>query len=124
MEIVYDPYKKVSFKSYQQYESAEVLVNRLAKSAPAGVPSRATLHWANGVLFQFVSPVPNAVISKELLDGHIIWDVIEFASMPIYRSEIQGSSERPLVTINVMDVSNHTVFGELTKWIKDHLLDK
>jgi hypothetical protein len=66
--------------------------------------------------------MPTDVISRELINGHIIWDHVDFAPMSTYKREIQGPSDRPLVTINVVDVSGHSVFDDVTKWIRDNLL--
>jgi hypothetical protein len=122
MEIEFDPYKKLSFKSYIPYESHEALIEAMCMGAPAGIPGRATLFWANGVLFRFFTFPPSEAAGKEYVSGNLVWDHIEFAPMATYIKEIQGPKDRPMFTIYVLDVSKHTTFGPLTKWIRDNLL--
>ena len=40
--------------------------------------------------------------------------------MPTFVNELK-IAERPLVSIYVVDVSKHVVFGPLTAWIKENL---
>ena len=122
MEITFDPYKKVSFRSHMGYETSEEFARALAMSRPAGVPAQMTLFWANSVLFRYFGYAPSTPLAKELVNGHLIWDHVEFAPMQTYVREIQGPPDRPLVTINVLDVSKHAVFGPITKWIHDNLI--
>lgn len=123
MEVAFEPYKKVSFQSHLKYESSEAFANVIALSTPPGIPMQTRLFWANGILFRFFNHAPSETLAKEIIDGHLILDHIEFAPMPEYRDELKVS-ERPLITINVLNVSNHVVFGPLTKWIRDNLAKK
>jgi hypothetical protein len=122
MEIEFDPYKKLLFRSHISYENHEALVEAICMGTPAGIPGRATLFWGNGVLFRFFAFPPSEAISKEYVSGNLIWDHIEFAPMPTYVKEIQGPRNRSMFTVYVLDVSRHTTFGPLTKWIRDNLL--
>lgn len=123
MEVAFEPYKKVSFQSYLMYESSEAFANVIALSSPPGIPGQARLFWANGVLFRFFSHPASEALIKERVNGHVIWDHIEFAPMPKYSNVLQAA-ERPLITINVLNVSNHIVFGPLTEWIRHNLIEK
>lgn len=123
MEIAFEPYKKVSFKSHLMYESPEAFAKVIALANPAGIPVQARLFWANGVLFRFFNLRPSETLAKEMVSGHIIFDHIEFAPMPEYRNQLQVA-ERPLVAMNVLNVSNHVVFGPFTEWIRDNLIKK
>jgi len=123
MEIGFDPYKKLSFKSYIQYDTPEVFVKILTVAVPQGVPAQTTLHWSNGVLFRFANFQPTDSIVKEYVAGHLLWDHLEFAPMPQYAKQIK-LPDNPLVTINVLNVSNHTLFGPLGKWICENLMKK
>jgi len=122
MEVAFEPFKKVTFRSYLPYHSAEAFVNAIAMGSPAGVQTRTSLFWANGILFRFFNPRPSELLAKEFFEGHLMWDHIEFAPMPTYEREVQGPRDRPLVTIYIIDVSNHVVFEPITKWIQDHLV--
>lgn len=105
------------------YESPDAFANVLAVSTPPGIPGRTRLFWANGVLFRFFPLLPSEVMAREIVNGHLIWDHIEFAPMPEYRNLLQVA-ERPLLTINVLNVSNHIVFRPVTEWIRDNLIGK
>jgi len=120
MEIAFEPYKKVSFNSHLKYESAEEFVSVIALSNPPGVPVQARLFWANGILFRFFNHTPSEALAKEIINGHWIFDHIEFAPMSEYKNELKVA-ERPLVMINVLNVSKHAVFDPLTQWIRDNL---
>jgi hypothetical protein len=120
MEVAFEPYKKLTFQSYLKYETAEVFANVIALSHPPGVPGITRMFWANGILFRFFNHPPSEEKAKEFHNGHVAWDHIEFAPMAEYQSVLQVK-ERPLVTINVLEVSNHTLFGPVTKWIRDNL---
>lgn len=123
MDVSFEPYKKVTFQSYLSYESSEAFANFIALATPPGVPAQNKLFWANGILFRFYAHAPSDAIAKEIVNGHLMWDHIEFAPMPKYQNEIK-IAERPLVNINVLNVSNHVVLGQVTKWIYDNLVKK
>lgn len=123
MEVAFEPYKKVTFQSHLFYESAEEFASVLAMANPPGFPFQARLFWANGVVFRFFNHPPSEAMAKELINGHIIFDHIEFAPMPAFKNEIKVT-ERPLGTIGVLDVSKHVVFGPLTAWVRQNLLKK
>jgi len=123
MEIAFEPYKKVSFKSYLMYESSEAFTNVIARAIPAGAPVQAKLFWANGVLFRFFNFNPSEIEAKERISGHVIFDHVEFAPMPEYKNQLQVA-ERPLVAMYVLNVSNHVIFDPFTEWIRDNLIKK
>jgi hypothetical protein len=121
MEIAFEPYKKVSFRSYLRYETAEELARAVSLSAPVGLPAQYTLRWSNGVLFHIVGFQPTDSVVKEYIAGHVVWDHIDFALMPRYVKEIR-LPEKPLVVFSVLDLSEHPVFGPLGEWIRENLV--
>jgi len=123
MEIEFEPYKKVTFQSYLAYENAEAFAKIIVSAVPHEAHSQTKLFWANGVLFRPFSHPPSEALSSEILKGHIIYDHVEFAPMAEYKSELK-IVERPLVLINILNVSNHVVFDPLSKWIHDKLIAK
>ena len=123
MEVAFEPYKKLSFQSYLRYENAEAFANAIVLANPPGIPFQTRLFWANGILFRFFSHPPTEAVVKEQISGHIIWDHIEFASLPEFRSELKVA-ERPLGIVTVLDVTPHIVFGPLTAWIRDNLKEE
>ena len=123
MDVTFEPYKKLTFQSYFEYESADQFVEAIALPNPQGMMFQARLFWANGVLFRFFNHPPSEALGKESINGHLILDHIEFAPMPTFQKEIKHP-ERPLGTINVIDVSKHVVFAPLSKWINENLIKK
>lgn len=123
MEIAFEPYKKLSFQSHLSYKSTEDFVNVIALANPAGVPFQTRLFWANGVLFRFFNHPPSEAVAKETIIGHLIFDHIEFAPMPEYKSELK-IADKPMGNIIVINVSNHVVFDPLTAWIHKNLMKK
>jgi len=121
VEVAFEPYKKITFQSHLLYKSAQTFANVIALANPPGIPFQVRLFWANGILFRFFNHTPSEALSKEILNGHLIFDHIEFAPMPEYKSELKVA-DRPLGTLYVLDVSNHVVFQPLTAWIRDNLL--
>ncbi len=121
MEVAFEPYKKVSFQSYLRYKNSQEFADVIASFYPPGVPSQSRLYWANGVLFRFFSHPPSDALVQETINGHLIWDHIEFAPMPEYESVLRVTS-KPLVTLTVLDVSNHAVFSPVTRWIHNNLI--
>jgi hypothetical protein len=123
LEVSFEPYEKVSFKSCQQYESPEEMIKRLVATVPAGVPAQSSLRWANGVLFSFANFQASDSLVKEFIAGHLLWDHVDFAPMAKYVPEIPVK-DKPMVQINVVDVSTHSLFEPFTRWIRDNLLAK
>ena len=123
MEVKFEPYDKLTFKSYFEYETPEKFVEAIALPNPEGMIFQARLFWANGVLFRPFNHPPSESLAKEVINGHIILDHVEFAPMPTFQKEIKHPA-RPLGTINVVDVSKHIVFGPLAMWIKENLVKK
>ena len=123
MEISFEPYNKISFKSYLEHDSPEDLARIVALTVPVGVPAHSTFRWANGVLFSVAAFQATDSITKEYLAGHLLWDHIDFALMPTYEKEIK-LPDKPLVTLNVLNLSEHPLFGAVGKWIKENLAKK
>lgn len=123
MEIGFDPYKKLSFRSYIQYDTPEIFAKTLTVAVPQGVPVQTTMYWSDGVLFRVVNLPSTDTVVKEYVAGHLPLDHLEFAYMPKYAKQIQ-LPDNPMVMISVIDVSNHTLFGPLGKWIRENLIKK
>jgi hypothetical protein len=123
MEIAFEPYRKVSFRSYLQFEKPEDLVRMASLGAPAGMPSQLTLRWAKGVLFSVYNLPPSDSIMKEYIAGNLILDHIDFAIMPEYTKELK-IPEKPLLSVNIIDLSEHTLFGPLAEWVKHNIARK
>lgn len=121
MEVAFEPYNKVSFKSYMPYETVDEFINVISFANPAGVPFQAKFFWANGILFRVFNQAPSEALGKELLRGHFVFEHVEFAPLPKYEKELK-IPERPMGNIIVLNVSKHIIFGPLTAWIQKNLL--
>src|SRR6266566_588321 len=117
MEISFEPYKKLSFRSYLEHNSPEDLARSVATAVPAGVPASTTLRWSNDVLFSAIAFQATDSVTKEYVAGHVLYDHIDFAVMPKYQKEIK-IPEKPMVVLNVQNLSEHPLFGSLGDWIK------
>jgi hypothetical protein len=103
MEISFDPYKKVTFQSHLRYTSAKAFIDVISLVNPPEMGFQAKLFWANGVLFRPFSHSPSEVLAKEIINGHLIFDHIEFAPMPIYKKE-SNYSRKTLGPNYIIDV--------------------
>lgn len=124
MEVTFEPYKKVTFKSHLAFDSAEDFIHAIVSgTTPLGMQLQLRLFWANGIVFRFFNHPPSEALSKEQLSGNLIFDHIEFAPMPTYKNQLT-SEENTDVKISVFDVTKHVVFAPLSKWIQENLLTK
>jgi hypothetical protein len=122
MEIAFEPYKKVTFQSHLKFDSVDSFVQTIVSGTTSmGMQIQVRLFWGNGVLFRFYNHIASEALSKEMLDGHVIFDHIEFSPMPTFRNLLQ-SPDNPDIKIAVLDISRHVVFGPLTSWIHENLL--
>ena len=75
------------------------------------------LSWAEGVVFRFSRMAPTDELFKELLQGKVHWNVVEWALMPQYKQVI------PLEEINakipVINVSTTTILCDVAKALKE-----
>lgn len=75
------------------------------------------LSWADGVVFRFSRLAPTDEVFKELLQGKLHWNVVEWALMPQYKQVI------PLEEINakipVINVSTTTILCEVAKALRE-----
>jgi len=101
-----------------RYESAEAFATAITQTFMRGTAARAgNIFWANGILFKHSTFAASDSVITEYLKGNLPLDHIEYAPMPKFRNEIRIEE----FVVTVIDVSNHTLFKELTKWIKKNL---
>jgi len=119
MKVEYVPWKKLEIRTYMQFDSPEEFANFLAAPTPAGMAGSTSLVWADGVLLRHVplNP-PTEAIATEFLRGNVLWDHLDFATMPKYAPELRPAS-RPGLVINVIDMSRNALFADVAKWAKD-----
>lgn len=109
-----EPYKKIIVRSTMRFDSPEDFVRNMTIVVPRGTVGRiGNLFWANGIMFRHFPYVPTDSTSKQNILGNLYLDHVEYALMPAFRPEIRNGE----ISIALTDVSNHTTFAGLTKWI-------
>lgn len=119
-EFLIEPYRKVSVRSYMRYESADAWARAITQSLRGMGGRIGNYFWANGIMFKHATYVPSDSVTKQYLEGHLPLDHIEYAPMPEFRSEIRIDD----AVVTLVDVSAHTLFRDLTMWIKETLEQK
>lgn len=123
LSVSVEPYKRIIIRSYLQYDSPELLIRAMTAHIPKAITGRiGSLLWSNEVVFKHISFPNSATVSRELLDGNLWIDHIDFAHMPKYRPDIKAAESD--VAFSVIDVTGHTTFDQLTSWMKAHILKK
>lgn len=124
MEIAYKPWENVEIKAYTAFDTLDTFVENATNQVPVNAAGVGILFWGNGVLFRFV-PLAAAqgsnTLAESLLKGRIIWESVEAVSMPTFQSEIRVPS-KPMFALKVSNVSENTLFGPVTEWLRDHVL--
>jgi len=119
MKVEFSPWKKLEIRAYIRLPGSDEFANHVAAPTPAAMTvGSTTVLWADGIVFRHV-PLnsPTEAIANEYLQGHIVWDNIEFAPMPKYVSELKAAT-RPSLTISVINVSSNYLFADVAKWAK------
>ena len=117
-EFAEEPYTKVTVRSFMRYENADQYARAMTLNIPRGMGGRAgNLFWANGVVFKHANFSPTESLTKQYLLRHLPIDHLEYAPMPNYQPEINTEG----ITVTIIDVTNHTLFNSLTKWIKEKI---
>ncbi|MDE1816725.1 MAG: hypothetical protein KGI11_09230 [Thaumarchaeota archaeon] len=120
-QFAVEPYKQVTIRSYMKYESAEAFAKAATHALSKGMGGRlGNFFWANGVIFKHSPYAQTDSVTKQYLEGMLTLDHIEYALMSEFRNEIRVED----FVLTVLDVSKHTLFRELTKWIKGTLEKK
>jgi len=114
---------KVTFKPSEEliiHESIQHSLSDLIKLCSVDVQPGGLggpLSWAEGVIFRFSRMTPTDEIVRELLQGKVHWNVVEWALMPQYKQVI------PIEEINakipVIKVSTTTILCEAAKALKE-----
>lgn len=114
IKVTFRPWEEVIIHEAIKYSLPDLL--RLAGFGvqPGGLA--APLHWAEGVVFQFVPMPPTDDVVKESLQGKVHWLSVTWALMPEYRNVI------PIADINakipVIDMSATDALCEVAKALK------
>ncbi|MEM0136214.1 MAG: hypothetical protein QXU18_13490 [Thermoplasmatales archaeon] len=121
-EIIFEPYNKIIIRSFMKFDTPRSFGESLVLEQGKGLQIGALrLFWANGILFRhFPLPLTESTM-QQLINGIFIVDHIDFTEMKEYQGEIMISQG---VKIKVLNVTKHSVFSELTKFITEKLLEK
>jgi len=76
------------------------------------------INWAEGVVFRFSAMPMNEAITKELLQGIVHWNSVEWAPMPQYQNVIQIADIN--AKIPVIDQSETKIICEVIRALKEH----
>ena len=114
---------KVTFQPSEEliiHESINHTLPDLIKLCSVGVQPgglAGPLSWAEGVVFRFSRMAATDEIFRELLQGKVHWNVLEWALMPQYKQVI------PIEEINakipVINVSTTTILCDVAKALKE-----
>jgi len=114
---------KVTFTPSEEliiHESIHHALRDLIKLCSVGVQPgglAGPLSWAEGVVFRFSRMTPTDEIFRELIQGKIHWNVVEWTLMPQYKQVI------PIEEINakipVINVSTTTSLCDVAKALKE-----
>ena len=114
---------KVTFQPSEEliiHESIKHTLPDLIKLCSVGVQPgglAGPLSWAEGVVFRFSRMAATDEIFRELLQGKVHWNVLEWALMPQYKQVI------PIEEINakipVINVSTTTILCDVAKALKE-----
>ncbi|MDG7034713.1 MAG: hypothetical protein JRN32_03815 [Nitrososphaerota archaeon] len=122
MIVQFEPYKKIIIKDYSKYERVDDLIkNTLTRqrNIPEGV--NLILQWAEGIVFIYYPlPAITDTLSRELLQGNVYWDLVEFAPMKDYKEHIAPDVEHMKglkADVTVIDVSNRAIMRDVAKYL-------
>ena len=112
--VRYEPRKEIIIHEYTKYDSP----NELITSAVSGVPPGSVLtalKWVDGVLLSFTPFPRDAITVKEIMEGKVHWDHVNFTLMSEYKEQIITETG---VTVVITDVSKNPSFEAVAEFIK------
>lgn len=113
---------KITFKPWEEiviHESIYYSLPDLIKLCSIGMQPGGLakpLRWAEGVAFRFLSMPSTDEVGRELLQGKVHWNAVEWALMPKYEGVIQIKEIN--AKIPVIDVSATDILCEVAKALK------
>jgi len=113
VKVIYKPAREIVILDYFQF-STEKLNQMFARIIQSGLPVMA--QWAEGVLFIYYPLLPDTNdLMENYLRGRIFWSSVNFALMPKYAPSVKVTG----LEIPVLDVSDHPILREVTKWLRE-----
>ena len=119
VEFKYEPWKKVVIHEVVQYPM-DYFILQASQGIRKGGFGR-PLMWSNGILFTSFIIQPTEEVVKEQLLGSVHWASLHFGEMKKYQKEYKTPGN---VTVPIVDVSSHGIFGPMANWVKDKFMKK
>ena len=115
VKVTFEPWKEVVIHETIKYSLPDMIKLCSLGVQPGGLTN--PLSWAEGIVFRFTAMPMNDEVTRELLQGKVHWNVVEWATMPEYKNVI------PIGDINakipIIDVSSTAVLCEIAKALKE-----
>jgi hypothetical protein len=115
VKVTFKPWEEVIIHEEIRYSYDDLIKLNSIGVQPGGLAK--ALRWAEGVIFRFVSMPPTDEVVRELLQGKIHWNVVEWALMPEYKNVILIQDIN--AKIPVINVSATTNLCEIAKALKE-----
>lgn len=118
VEFVYQPWEKIIIHEIIEYKNkdfAAQIHGKIQKDSPT-VP----IMWSNGIMFVATAFPQTEDVIQDQLKGIIHWPTLHFARMPKYRQTIDVTRT---IKASLIDVSDHKIFGPMSKWLKEKYFD-
>jgi hypothetical protein len=114
VKVTFKPWEEVVIHEAIKYTLSDLIARSSLGVQPGGLG--APLNWAEGVAFRPNAMLMNDEITRELLQGKVHWNAVEWALMPEYKNVI------PIADINakipVINVSATAILCEIAKALK------
>lgn len=112
VEIEFKPIRKVVVHEEIEHELSHLIRLRVLGLQKQSLAQ--PLHWAEGIVFSRSMMPYSEEISKQMLEGIVHFQAIEWAHMPKYRKEIKHRG----ITIPVIDMSDNATVAELARTLR------
>jgi hypothetical protein len=113
VEFEYRPWKKIIIHELVEYP-LDFFIMQASENVSKGGTGRPIL-WSNGIVLTSYIMQPTEDVVKDQLQGILHWVTLSFGHMEQYQSEFRTKDR---IRVPVVNVSNHKIFGPLSKWLK------
>lgn len=113
VEFEFRPWRKVIIHELMEFPLEHFIFQSSQGIQPGGTGR--PIMWSNGLVFTTFLLQPTEDVVKEQLQGIVHWAFLHFGRMDKYQREVKGNNR---IRIPVIDVSNHSIFGPMSNWIK------
>jgi hypothetical protein len=114
VKVTFKPWEEIVIHETIKYTLSDLIARSTLGVQPGGLAP--PLNWAEGVAFRYEAMPMNDEITRELLQGKVHWNVVQWALMPEYKNVI------PIADISakmpVINVSANAILCETAKTLK------